>query len=163
VTAYQSDSWVEGKDRAVQVIPFVDEAATPLPGCVGAPKATAAKTPDALLTVTPYQPDADGIARPVHVIPLVDEAASAVLLLTATKRPVVGLQVAPNQTEGEGANIVRVVHVIPSVEEAASLKARAMKTPVPGLTAREYQVLFDGKVRAVHVIPSVEEAALSEL
>ena len=136
----------------------------PVEGDVGAPKTTAAKTPDALLTVTPYHPCADGNVRLVHVIPSVDEAASAVLLLTATKRPVVGLQATPNQMGLEIVGIVRAVHVIPSVDEAAvELLQTTTKTPVVGLTATAWlRFAPDGKVRRVHVIPSVDEAALSE-
>ncbi len=64
---------LEGKVRAVHVIPSVDEAAA-----VDGPVATAAKTPVVGLTVTERQVEPEGKVRGVHVIPLVDEAAAVV-------------------------------------------------------------------------------------
>jgi hypothetical protein len=71
------------------------------------------------LTVTPPRQSAlTGKARWVHVIPSVDDAAMAELLIvTATKIPVLGLNATPHQFALTGK--VRCVHAIPSVDEAA--------------------------------------------
>jgi hypothetical protein len=75
---------LEGKVRAVHVIPSVDEAAAIVP------KATATKIPVVGLTVTDCQFEFEGKVRGVHVIPSVDEAAIVVgPKVTATKIPVV--------------------------------------------------------------------------
>ena len=67
-------SCAEGKVRAVQKIPSVEEAATD-----EMPDETAAKIPVFGLTVTPYHSWLEGNVRGVHVIPSVDEEAIAEL------------------------------------------------------------------------------------
>jgi peroxiredoxin len=71
VTEIQNET--EGKVRAVQVIPSVDEAA------VVELRATATKTPVVGLTVTEIQVELEGKVRAVQVIPSVDEAAAVEL------------------------------------------------------------------------------------
>jgi hypothetical protein len=71
---------LEGKVRAVHVIPSVDEAA------VAVLEATATKTPVVGFTVTEVQVELEGKVRAVHVIPSVDEAATGSPSATATKR-----------------------------------------------------------------------------
>jgi hypothetical protein len=57
--------WLEGKVRAVHVIPLVDEAAA-------AEKVTATKTPVVLLAVTENHLELEGNVTVVHVIPSVE-------------------------------------------------------------------------------------------
>ena len=75
---------LEGKVRAVHVIPSVDEAAAVVL------KTTATKTPVVGLTVTDCQDELEGKVMAVHLIPSVDEAAVVDgPEATATKIPVV--------------------------------------------------------------------------
>jgi hypothetical protein len=86
LTATPRQYWLDGIVRAVQVIPSVEEAAADV-------KETVTKIPVEGLTVTANQFSLDGKVRWVHVIPLVDEAAMDEPAPTATKTPVVELQV----------------------------------------------------------------------
>lgn len=114
---------VDGRVRAVHVVPLVDDAA------VLEPLAMAANIP--LLYATWVQSDDDGIVLAVQVVPSVEDAATLLLTVEiATKTPlpkVVKFHLA--------AVIVLAVHVVPFVDDAADVEpapvATIANTPLP--------------------------------